>query len=118
MTSDSDTQPDPNVQADDASASGILRNLAQEGYGTQFVPGPSPGVLRCCACGSVSSATDFRVQRERRLEGVSDPDDMVLIVAASCPVCSSGGAIVLGYGPNASADDTDLVMALERHTSS
>ena len=118
MTSDSDTQPDPAVPSDDASASGILRALAREGFGTQFVPGPAPGVLRCCACGSVSSATDFRVQRERRLEGVSDPDDMVLVVAATCPVCTSGGAIVLGYGPNASADDSDLVMALERHTSS
>ena len=48
------------------------------------------------------------------LEGASDPDDMILVIAASCPVCSTGGTVVLGYGPNASPEDADLIVALER----
>ncbi|WP_426571499.1 hypothetical protein [Aquihabitans sp. McL0605] len=115
MTADSDTQPDLGAPPDDSSMRGILLNLAAEGFGSQFVPGPAAGVLRCTACGSVSAGREFRIQRERRLEGASDPDDTILVVAAACPVCRTGGTVVLGYGPNASADDADLIVALERH---
>lgn len=114
MTADSDIQPDPSAPAARDTVSGILRALAEEGYGHQFVPGRDPGTLRCLVCGSTSAVERMTVHDERRLEGASDPDDMVLVEALSCPVCAAGGTIVLGYGPEASADDAALVAGLQR----
>ena len=92
----------------------VLHAMAERGFATQFVPGTAPGSLRCTACGSVTAAAALAAAEERRLEGASDPDDLVLVVAATCPVCRSGGTIVLGYGPEASEVDADLVLALSR----
>lgn len=114
MTSDSDIQPPPSGPAsgDDAAVSGILRHLAEDGFDTNFVPGGEPDLLRCTACGTVTGIGHFTVHDERRAEGASDPDDMVLVVAAQCPTCDARGAIVLGYGPNASDTDADLIQAM------
>jgi hypothetical protein len=114
MTSDSDWQPPIGVPSDYETASGVLRHLASAGVSEQFVPGRAPGTLRCSACGSESSGQRFELLEERRLEGASDPDDMVLIVAARCPVCGAEGAVVLGYGPEASPEDSDVVRGLRR----
>jgi hypothetical protein len=114
MTSDSDGQPPLGVPSDYETASGVLRNLAEVGVAEQFAPGATAGTLRCSACGSESAAQRFELLDERRLEGASDPDDMVLIVAARCPVCAAQGAVVLGYGPEASPEDSDVVRALRR----
>lgn len=128
--SDPDPQPDhdPVVVGHDAAApdlpaptgpggdgdttTGILDDLREDGVNAQFVPGADAGTIRCTVCEQTSAAAAFEVIAERRMEGTSDPDDMVLIVAARCPVCHISGAIVLGYGPEASATDADLVVAL------
>jgi len=38
---------------------------------------------------------------------------MLAITALVCPVCESRGTLVLGYGPQATAADTDVLGALE-----
>jgi hypothetical protein len=106
--------PDPVVARGAETTTEVLREFAERGIDTQFVPGPGAGCLRCTSCASVSTASEFTVIEERRLEGASDPDDLVLVVAASCPVCRAGGAMVLGYGPEASEVDTELVLGLTR----
>ncbi|MFN8017959.1 MAG: hypothetical protein U0P45_07525 [Acidimicrobiales bacterium] len=103
----------PKAPQDDA-VQGVLAQLVASGASASFEPGRPHATLRCSACGSESDAERFEVEEERRLEGASDPDDMVLVVAARCPVCGSKGAIVLGYGAAASAVDSDLVLALAR----
>lgn len=99
---------------DDDTTTGVLAALRDEGVTAQLTPGEEPATIRCTVCDSTSPAPAFEVVSERRLEGASDPDDMVLIVAARCPVCHVSGAIVLGYGPEASGTDADLVIALAR----
>lgn len=47
-----------------------------------------------------------------RLEGASDPDDMAVVVAVTCPQCSVGSALVLSYGPTASGIEADVLRAL------
>jgi hypothetical protein len=49
----------------------------------------------------------------RRLEGASDPDDMLAVVALECGVCGVSGTMVLGYGPAASDIDGDVLRALQ-----
>ena len=49
----------------------------------------------------------------RRLEGASDPDDMLAVVGLACPHCSAQGTAVLGYGPEAAAVDAEVLERLE-----
>lgn len=48
----------------------------------------------------------------RRLEGASDPDDMMAVAAVTCPVCRIDGVLVLSYGPAASAEHADVLLGL------
>lgn len=101
--------PDP---GDYDTTTGILAAMRADGVTAQFMPGQESATIKCAVCDSTSAAGAFEVVDERRLEGTSDPDDMVLIVAARCPVCHVTGALVLAYGPEASGTDIDLVSHL------
>jgi hypothetical protein len=48
----------------------------------------------------------------RRLEGESDPADMMAVVAVTCPACAATGTLTLGFGPTSSAEDADVLHAL------
>lgn len=63
-------------------------------------------------CGAESPAAEATVDALLRTEGASDPDDMAAVVGLTCPRCSARGTIVLAYGPAASAEDTDVLVAL------
>ncbi|WP_421118686.1 hypothetical protein ACE2AJ_15150 [Aquihabitans daechungensis] len=106
------------VPSDNDSLVGVLRDLEDRGFAASYRPAPDAvegrAAVRCGACGRSTPAEDLDVVAERRLEGASDPDDLVLVVAATCPACETGGVIVLGYGPEASVEDSDIVVAL-RH---
>lgn len=71
--------------------------------------------IRCNHCDSVLAAGRFIIHSLRRLEGASDPDDMVAVVASTCPACQSNGTLVLGYGPMSSRTDADVLVALQDH---
>ena len=86
----------------------ILAQLAIEGFATTSTPAWRGGVLRCSACRNFFEADQFPVASEHRVEGPRHRRP-VLIVAATCPVCASGGVVVLGYGPEASSADSDVV---------
>jgi hypothetical protein len=85
----------------------VLAEYEAAGYGGQFEV-VSASAIACLTCGSESAATEFGMSGLRRLEGASDPDDMLSVVAVSCPRCGARGTIVLGYGPNASADEASV----------
>ena len=102
------------------SVSGLLGQLSQIGYATSLRPGRPVGSLVCTNCASVSKMSQFEDVWARRFEGQSDPDDMVLVVTARCPVCGEGGSVVLGFGPTSSPEDPAIVGevpddALHRH---
>jgi hypothetical protein len=92
----------------------ILEDLATDGFGTEFTPGPrdQPGTITCGSCGQHSDAASFVVAQVRRLEGASDPDEMALIAALRCPVCATGGALVLSYGPEVTETDAGILERL------
>lgn len=95
------------TRSDDAA--GIVNGLAGIGYEVSFRPGSTDASLYCAACDSTSPMERFTDVWATRLEGQSDPDDMVLVVAAQCPVCANGGAVVLGFGPAGSDVDAAIV---------
>ena len=71
------------------------------------------GDLRCGSCDTHIEAATYRVDYEHRLEGTSDVADSMLLVAGTCPSCTDRSTVLLGYGPNATAQDADALTALD-----
>lgn len=82
----------------------ILEELRSLGFVDQLLAQPD-GRIKCTTCSFVFDAPDLVVSGYRRIEGASDAADMNLVVWGTCPGCSTGGVLTLGYGPNASIDD-------------
>lgn len=101
----------PGAPSDNVSQVSVLDELAGDGYANHLHPEPE-GTLRCGGCDARSAPEDFTDVVSRRMEGASDPDDMTLVVGARCPRCGEGGAVVLGYGPNASEADAAVVVRI------
>lgn len=68
--------------------------------------------LACNACQRIAAPAEVRMTSMRRLEGASDPDDMLAIVAITCPNCGVQGTTTLGFGPAAAAQDSDVLRGL------
>ena len=106
------SRPVPGVPSDNTSLVDVLANWRMRGFAGQLV-GLEGGRVECVTCGHVGDAKTFEVTEWRRLEGASDPDDMMNAVAAVCPVCHQGGTLILGYGPNASIIDAQVASGLD-----
>lgn len=105
-------RPVPGAPSDNTTLTAVLARMDDDGFGAQFIVREG-AQLECLACRAISPASSFVVSRSRRLEGASDPDDMVHVVAAPCPACNVGGTVVLTYGVNASLEDGDVSLALD-----
>lgn len=113
ITSDADGGRAPFVPSDNTTLSSVLAGFEQEGFCAQFVA-VDMGAMRCGACGTESAAGTYAVETIRRLEGASEPDEMMSVVAGVCPRCGARGTAVLGYGPGSSPEDAAVSLAL-RH---
>jgi hypothetical protein len=109
---DGDSQT--SVPSDNTTLTAVLDELVAEGFTESFVPRPA-GQLLCTTCRETFAATELEPEQVRRLEGASDPDDEVVVVAAACPRCGAHAAMTLGFGPTASEDDTGVVADLDLH---
>ncbi|MEP1126375.1 MAG: hypothetical protein ABJH68_21030 [Ilumatobacter sp.] len=96
----------------DQSALSVLATFADGGWSIDHLVRPG-GEIECGRCGESTLADRWRGEAEHRIEGASDPDDLQLAAGISCPRCEAQGAIVLGYGPMASDDDADVMLALD-----
>jgi hypothetical protein len=90
----------------------VLALLEGDGFTGQFrvLDG---GRLQCLTCRHELDASDVELERLERLEGPTDPADMVAVAALRCPNCSTRGTVVLTYGPEASLEDSDVLVALD-----
>jgi hypothetical protein len=101
-----------NVPSDETTMIEVLEGYAQGGFDSSFVATDDSGV-ECLECGTVSSPPTVSMSSLRRLEGASDPDDMVAVVAITCPSCGARGTAVLGYGPMATLQDAEVLKSLK-----
>jgi len=95
----------------------VIAGYRQAGFVTEFWV-ESDSKVRCDECQSVLDSNRLPIRSMRRLEGASDPADMAVVIATSCPVCGADGTMVLGYGPMASGEDADVmhrIKAVEAH---
>jgi hypothetical protein len=67
----------------------------------------------CFKCRTELDASQFVVRDLLRTEGSSDPDAMAAVAAIECTACGARGTLVLTYGPEAPADDNEVLAALE-----
>jgi hypothetical protein len=99
-------------EGEDETILDVLGELEGLGFTGQFKPCEG-GRVECLTCHRQSPADDTVFRQLRRLEGASDPDDMLAVVGLACPHCSAQGTAVLGYGPEAAATDTEVLQVLE-----
>lgn len=93
----------------------VLHIAEQAGFTAQFDVAEDDSdndALRCSNCKVESSASSFQRRWTRRLEGVSDPADMLHVSALECPNCGADGVFVSPFGPTASERQTAVLAAL------
>jgi hypothetical protein len=102
---------DQAAPSDNTTLSDVLEGYADAGFGSNF-GAQEGGTVRCDSCGAELDPGALAIRSVRRLEGASDPDDMLAVVALECPACGAAGTMVLGYGPASSDIDNDVLRAL------
>jgi len=104
MTDEDDAAP---TATDTGTLTEVLAAYAGSGFDNSFtvVEGAK---LECHTCAQVFAAAEAPMASRRRLEGASDPDDMLAVVALTCPHCGAQGTVVLGFGPSATSEDADV----------
>ncbi len=120
---DSEQSGAPQDQASEHSPSDgttlveVLERYERAGFSTQMASTES-GMVRCFACRVDSDPNLVQLASLRRLEGASDPSDMLAVAAVACPNCGAQGLLTLGYGPDSAAEDGLVLLALDdRRTS-
>ena len=106
------TEPVAGAPSDNATLTEVLADLTDRGWTESFFA-VGGGALRCGRCRQEIACADVAVEESRRLEGASDPDDMLLVVAVRCPACDAQGSAALAFGPEASPEDSDAIAALD-----
>jgi len=114
MENDEEARDSERTHDGAATLTEVLEGYAAGGFTGGFSVADTTA-LECLTCGEQSPAGDVPMSSLRRLEGASDPDDMVAVVALTCPRCEAQGTLVLGYGPMATAEDSDVLRELRDH---
>lgn len=99
-------------EAGDSTLEEIVAQFEGVGHLGQMAARPG-GRLICFTCRATSAAAEVELIAMRRMEGASDPDDMLAVAALVCPRCGTRATVVLGYGPEASEDDADVLVHLD-----
>jgi hypothetical protein len=107
------TNPADNIASpgDNTTLMEVLALYSDGGFVGIFSVTPA-GRVECGTCGVESEATQVSMHSLRRLEGASDPDDMLAVAAVSCPSCDSRGTITMMFGPMASAEESTVMSSL------
>jgi hypothetical protein len=105
-------EPEQGAPSDYTTLTDVLHGYSEAGFTSTFAA-QDGCVVRCDSCGSELDPSRMHMRSLRRMEGASDPADMMAVVALECGVCGASGTMVLGYGPTASDVDSDVLRALQ-----
>ena len=105
-------QPDDTDPADTPLLT-VLRQFEAEGFTGQFQVAEG-AILRCLTCHENAPARMSDANRMVRLEGASDPADMLAVIPVECSNCGTAGALVVNFGPEATMEEAELLITLER----
>ena len=88
----------PGAPGDNTTLVEVLNDYEDAGWVTSFEV-LEDGSVRCGTCLATTPPGTLEIHSLRRLEGASDPADMLAVIAVRCPSCGGGGVIVLNFGP-------------------
>jgi hypothetical protein len=91
---------------------GILTSFRDEGFTYDFRTLPG-GVVECGECRAPHRANALELHHLERLEGDSDPAEMLAVCAVACPKCGMRGTLVLTFGPESTREDDDVFVLLD-----
>ena len=97
---------------DEATLTAVLASYESAGFDAQFAA-TDEGLVHCYSCGSNTAPAGVELHSLRRLEGASDPADMLAVAATTCPSCGVRGVLVLNYGPDTTPGESDVLIGLE-----
>jgi hypothetical protein len=91
---------------------GLLADFRDEGYTNDFRSRPG-GIVECGECHAPHRADTLELRRLERLEGDSDPSEMLAVCAVVCPSCGMRGSLVLTFGPESTREDDEVLELLD-----
>jgi hypothetical protein len=103
------TEPSGAAPSDNTTLVDVLAAYAAGGFDAEFELVDGSGDLHCSTCRSVLVAEQVPLHSIRRLEGASDPDDMMAVCAVTCRNCGAKGAVVVKYGPSATIEEAEFL---------
>ena len=104
----------PTIAPEGLSITEALSALEPKGYTGQFVPRVADEsiTMRCTTCNELYDPSLLQTGDVLRVEGPSEPDEMAVVIGATCPKCGAKGTLTLSYGPTASVEDSAVLDAL------
>lgn len=99
------------------SIADALKEFERRGYVGQFAVRPG-GHVECVACGCQHEPEKVPLSAMRRVEGVSDPADMVFVGALECTCCGQRGTATLKYGALAQPEEAQVLRHLDNRRAS
>lgn len=102
---------------DNTTLTEVLAQYAEQGYAGNITV-TEDGMVRCPSCRTEAEPGDVAFDSLRRLEGASDPDDMLAVLAVTCTGCGEKGVAVVHYGPTATREEADVLAAMTDERSS
>jgi ferredoxin len=96
---------------EERSLLGLLDAFRAAGFVEEFHSRPG-GTVECGACRAAHPADTLQLMALERLEGDSDPDEMLAVCAIVCPACATRGTLVLTFGPESTPEDDAVMLGL------
>jgi len=100
------------VPGDNTTLVEVLRGYEEAGWTTPFEV-LDDGSVRCGTCNTVTAPSDIEIHSLRRMEGASDPADMLAVLAIRCRACGGGGVVVVNFGPEMTEGQVRLMHGAE-----
>jgi hypothetical protein len=108
-------EPQPAAPSDNDTLTSVLQAYVDNGYAANMTV-TDDGLLRCPTCRNEVPPDNTCLHALRRMEGASDPADMLAVLALECPKCGALGTAVVHYGPDSTEGEVTVLLAVEGST--
>jgi len=119
MAGEGDGQESPSPEphpagspSDNTTLLAVLETFRRDGWDANMTV-TDDGDVRCPTCRTESAPGTVTMGAMRRMEGASDPADMLAVVGLVCPNCQEQGVAVVHYGPDTTEGEIIFLRAIE-----